>query len=74
MAPPIIRTDMPDPKTIRHWTPNKKAVIVQAVHTELITLEAALDLYNISREEFDGWKKGLLTGGIKALRVTYLQS
>ena len=46
------RADLPEPNTGR-WVASRKAAVVRAVIAGLIKREDALDLYDISDEEYD---------------------
>ncbi len=64
--------DLP-PKETRRWVASRKAVVIQAVESGLITRKAALERYALSEEEFDLWSKAIQDHGIDALKVTSLQ-
>ena len=65
----MTRADLPPP-AIRRWVPRRKARVVAAVEGGLISREEACSRYEISDEEFDGWKAGLVAQGLRGLRVT----
>jgi hypothetical protein len=58
--------DLPPPDTKR-WVTRRKAVIVNAVRTGVISLE------ELSVEEFLAWQRAIDTHGVPGLRVTRLQ-
>jgi len=64
--------DLPAPNTKR-WVVRRKAAVVQAVRTGLITLEDACRRYTLSVEEFLSWERALQKHGLRGLRVTRLQ-
>ena len=64
--------DLPPANTTR-WVASRKAVVVQAVQSGLLTREAALKRYALSDEEFDLWEAAVERHGIDALKVTSLQ-
>ena len=47
---------LPPPSTTR-WTPRRKAEIVAAVHSGLISLDVACHRYNLTSEEFAAWRR-----------------
>ena len=51
---PLTLRDLP-PSRAAHWTPRRKAEVVQAVRTGLLSLEQAGARYALSREEFSSW-------------------
>ncbi len=64
--------ELPSPDTKR-WVVRRKAVVVQAVRTGLISLQDACRRYNLSVEEFLAWQRAIERYGIPGLRVTRLQ-
>ncbi|MCH8466477.1 MAG: DUF1153 domain-containing protein [Roseinatronobacter sp.] len=64
--------DLP-PKNTRRWVASRKAIVIRAVETGLLTREAALERYDLSEEEFDLWQKAVTRHGMNALKVTALQ-
>jgi hypothetical protein len=65
----MTRADLPPP-TIRRWVPRRKARVVAAVEGGLISREEAYSRYAISHEEFEDWKSGLSSHGLRGLCVT----
>jgi Protein of unknown function (DUF1153) len=65
-------TDLPPPDTKR-WVTRRKAVLVNAVRTGLISLEEVCRRYELSVEEFLAWERAIDTHGVPGLRVTRLQ-
>ncbi|MCW1400946.1 DUF1153 domain-containing protein [Novosphingobium sp. MW5] len=63
---------LPPPNT--RWTPRRKAEVVAAVHGGLLDVTEACRTYNISLEEFDMWARGIARAGLRALRVTHVQT
>ncbi|MBF0246979.1 MAG: DUF1153 domain-containing protein [Alphaproteobacteria bacterium] len=63
--------DLPPPDTKR-WVTNRKAMVVNAVRSGLISLEEACRRYSLSIEEFVSWQTLLDQHGVAALRVTRL--
>jgi hypothetical protein len=64
--------ELPSPETKR-WVVWRKAVVVQAVRTGLISLQEACRRYNLSLEEFLAWQRAIERYGVPGLRVTRLQ-
>ena len=67
-----IRSSLPPPDTKR-WVTRRKAVIVNAVRTGVISLEEVCRRYELSVEEFLAWERAIDTHGVPGLRVTRLQ-
>lgn len=55
------------------WVARRKAEVVAAVDGGLISLEEALERYQLSLEEFSGWRRSLERAGIPGLRITQAQ-
>jgi len=64
--------ELPPPDTKR-WVTRRKAVIVNAVRTGVISLEEVCRRYALSVEEFLAWERAIDTHGVPGLRVTRLQ-
>ena len=64
--------DLPPPDTKR-WVTRRKAVIVNAVRTGVISLEEVCRRYELSVEEFLAWERAIDAHGVPGLRVTRLQ-
>ncbi len=69
---PLTLDDLPPPNTKR-WVIRRKAEVVAAVRSGLITLEDACKRYNLSVEEFLSWEHMINQHGVLGLRVTRLQ-
>jgi hypothetical protein len=65
-------TMLPAPDTKR-WVARRKAVIVNAVRSGVLSLEEACRRYQLSTEEFYAWQKAIDAHGVAGLRVTRLQ-
>lgn len=61
--------DLPPPGTTR-WVMRRKAEVVVAVRTGLLTLEDACTRYTLSVEEFLSWQELIDRHGVRALRAT----
>ena len=68
----IALADLPSASTTR-WVSRRKAEVVLAVHTGLITLEEACSRYRLTAEEFASWQSAIEKHGLQALRTTTLQ-
>src|ERR671937_2223839 len=64
--------ELPPPDTKR-WVIRRKAVVVAAVRSGLLTLEEACSRYKLSIEEFLSWQRLIDSHGLAGLRVTRLQ-
>lgn len=64
--------DLPS-TTTKRWVASRKAIVVQAVQTSLLTRDAALERYSLSEEEFQLWEQAVERHGVEALKVTHLQ-
>jgi len=64
--------ELPPPDTKR-WVVRRKAIVVQAVRSGLISLQEACRRYNLSVEEFLAWQRAIERHGVPGLRVTRLQ-
>ncbi len=64
--------DLPPPNTKR-WVIRRKAEVVAAVRSGLISLDEACRRYTLSIEEFLTWQRLIDSHGMAGLRVTRLQ-
>ncbi len=69
---PLSIEDLPSPNTKR-WVSRRKAEVVTAVRSGLLSLEDACARYNISIEEFLSWQRLIESHGVPGLRATRLQ-
>ena len=58
------------PADTRRWSSRRKAAVVVAMRTGVITREEACERYLLSDEELTGWEAAFDRGGIPGLRVT----
>lgn len=56
-----------------HWTPNKKSIVVGAVHSKIISLEEVFERYSMDKEEFTSWEEGISTHGARGVMITKSQ-
>lgn len=68
----LSRADLPPFDTVR-WVVSRKIAVVRAVVYELISLDEALEGYEISEEEFFAWVDLAAKHGEKGLRTTYIK-
>lgn len=66
------RRDLPSPRTKR-WVIRRKAEVVSAVRSGVLSLEEACAMYNLSVEEFLSWQRLIDAHGLMGLRATRLQ-
>jgi Protein of unknown function (DUF1153) len=64
--------ELPPPDTKR-WVARRKAVVVDAVRSGIISLDEACRRYELSVEEFLAWQRAIESHGVAGLRVTRLQ-
>lgn len=65
--------DLPPPG-VQRWVTRRKAEVVAAVRSGILTLEDACQRYELSKEEFAGWERLYERHGVKGLRTTRLQT
>jgi hypothetical protein len=65
-------TDLP-PTNTKRWVIRRKAEVVAAVRSGVISLEDACARYKLSLEEFLSWQRLIDSHGLAGLRVTRLQ-
>lgn len=63
--------ELPPPDT-RRWVARRKAQVVAAVRSGVLTLDEACRRYNLSVEEFQAWEAALSKHGLRGLRTTRL--
>lgn len=68
----MTRADLP-PSDTRRWVASRKAIVVKAVISGLITEDMARDTYGLSEEEFSEWQNAVKSHGVAGLRVTALK-
>ena len=68
----MTRADLPDART-RRWVASRKAAVVRAVSAGLLAREEALDIYDLSGEEYDAWHALVVRHGEVALKATSIQ-
>lgn len=68
----LSRADLPPGET-RRWVASRKAIVVRAVTSGLITRSEAMERYALSEEELALWFKAVEQHGEMALKVTTIQ-
>jgi hypothetical protein len=71
MARILSVTELPPPNTQR-WVARRKAAVVAAVLSGIISLEEACRRYQMSEEEFITWRCAFEIYGVNGLRATEL--
>ena len=64
---------LPPPDTKR-WTARRKASVVAAVLSSIITIEEVCQRYGLSVDEFRSWHNAMQRHGLQGLRITKLQN
>ena len=64
--------DLPPPDTKR-WVSRRKAKVVAAVRSGLLSLNEACSRYNLSVDEFLAWQRMVDRFGVPGLRATRIQ-
>jgi transposase-like protein len=60
---------LPPSNTVR-WTPQRKALVVEAVRSGVISLDEACRRYQLSEEEFLAWRAAIEAHGIAGVHIT----
>lgn len=68
----MTRADLP-PRETRRWVASRKAAVVKGVLSGLISLDEAIRMYGLSKEEFDSWTHAAAAHGEAGLKATRLQ-
>src|SRR5436305_4256741 len=61
------------PANTKRWVIRRKAEVVAAVRSGVISLEDACNRYKLSMEDFLSWQRLIDSHGLAGLRVTRLQ-
>ena len=67
-----VMTELPSANT-RRWVARRKAAVVAAVSSGMITLEEVCRRYHMSEEELSAWQRAFENHGILGLRAGRLQ-
>ena len=68
----ITLADLPSPHMTR-WVIRRKAEIVLAVHSGLLSLDEACRRYQLTAEEFTAWQNAIERHGLLGLRATQVR-
>ncbi len=68
----MTRADLPPPST-RRWVASRKAAVVRAVESGLISQSDALARWDLSEEELAEWLSAVQAHGEAALKATSIQ-
>ncbi len=68
----MTRADLPPVGTTR-WVARRKEAVVRGVQSGLITLEEAIERYDLSEEEFESWMTSMNAFGTNGLKTTLIQ-
>ena len=68
----MTRADLPRADT-RRWVASRKAAVVKAVESGLISREDALEMWELSKAELDEWLFAVQAHGEVALKATLVQ-
>ena len=61
------------PADTQRWVMRRKAQVVAAVRSSLLTFDEACERYRLSEEEFKSWMTLLDNHGVRGLRATRMQ-
>jgi len=56
------------------WLPRRKAAVLAAIDDGALSAAQAQQLYELSREELDSWRRDFAAHGVPGLRLTRLQA
>ena len=68
----MTRADLPAADTKR-WVASRKATVVKAVQFGLLSVEQAMERYELSEEELSHWLRSAMQHGEEALKTTRIQ-
>ena len=68
----LLKEGLPPPNT-RRWVVRRKAAVLVAVSSGIITVEQACQVYQLTEEELLSWKHAFETHGLAGLRTTRIQ-
>ncbi len=69
---PLTVADLP-PKDTKRWVIRRKAEVVAAVRSGLLSLEEACERYKLTVDEFLSWQRSIDRFGMPGLRATRVQ-
>ena len=62
------------PADTKRWTARRKALVVAAVLSGMITIEEVCQRYGLSVDEYLSWHNAMQRHGLRALHITRLQN
>ena len=68
----MTQADLP-PASTRRWVASRKAAVVIAVEAGLVSQDEAMEIWGLSAEELDAWKRAVARHGVAALKATAVQ-
>jgi uncharacterized protein (DUF2225 family) len=68
----LTRDNLP-PRDTTRWVASRKAQVVRAVESGLLTIEEVMARYNLSLEEYYTWQRAMDRAGVSGLRVAWTQ-
>ncbi len=68
----LTRDNLPPANTTR-WVASRKAQVVAAVQSGLMSLDEVMHRYSLSLEEFYAWQHAMDRAGVRGLRVAWSQ-
>ena len=68
----LSRTQLP-PADVAHWTPARKAEVVEAVRDGMASLEDVCERYAMAVDEFMSWSHAMDEHGLSGLQVGNIQ-
>jgi hypothetical protein len=69
----VLTLDTLPPQDTTRWVASRKAQVVAAVESGLLTIEEVIVRYRLSLEEFNGWRRAMDRAGVAGLRVAWAQ-
>jgi hypothetical protein len=69
---PVRMADLP-PANVKRWVPQRKAEVVAAVRSGVLSLDDACQRYALTVEEFLSWEDAISHYGLEGLRITEIQ-
>ena len=69
----IITRDTLPPADTTRWVARRKAQVVAAVESGLMTIDEVMLRYRLSLEEFCAWQRAMDRAGVRGLRVAWSQ-
>ncbi|WP_088310266.1 CtrA inhibitor SciP [Novosphingobium sp. B 225] len=61
------------PRDTTRWVASRKAQVVAAVESGMMTVEQVMARYNLSYEEFASWQHAMDRAGVSGLRIAAVQ-